>query len=78
MINSQFKKFEMEMHVGKIGKASKTKCIFFPPPGFFNQELLQNDHKTQALHDNIRAPSSPLQEVENVRAIQEPIKRRRE
>jgi len=71
MINSQFKKFGMEMHVGKHDKASKTEYVFSLPSGFFNQELLHDGNETPAIHENIQAPSLPLQETENVRAIQE-------
>ena len=27
------------MHIGKGKKASKTECVFFPPPGFFRRKL---------------------------------------
>ena len=29
-----FSTFWLEIHIGRGDKASKTKCIFFPPPGF--------------------------------------------
>ena len=41
LINETFKKFGLEMHIGRNGKASKTECIFFPPPGYFNQRALE-------------------------------------
>ena len=31
LINSLFKSFGLEMHIGKNNKASKTKCIYSPP-----------------------------------------------
>ena len=34
LINSLFKSFGLEMHIGKNNKASKTECIFFPPQDF--------------------------------------------
>ena len=27
------------MHIGKVNKASKTECVFFPPPGFLRRKL---------------------------------------
>ena len=41
LINETFKKFGLEMHIGRNGKASKTEFIFLPPPGFFNQKALE-------------------------------------
>ena len=35
LIYSQFTRFDLEMHVGRGEKFSKTEHIFFPPPGFF-------------------------------------------
>ena len=40
LINATFKKFGMEMHIGRNGKASKTECMFVPPPGFFKRAEL--------------------------------------
>ena len=37
LINNHFVKFGLEMHIGRGSKASKTECIFFPPPGFFTK-----------------------------------------
>ena len=34
LIHSLFKRFGMEMHIGRDEKASKTECIVFPPQGF--------------------------------------------
>ena len=34
-----FARFGLEMHIGKGKEASKTKCVFFPPPGFLIQKL---------------------------------------
>ena len=36
LIHNNFVKFGLEMHIGRGNKASKTKCIFFPPPVFFS------------------------------------------
>ena len=44
LINSLFKKFGLEMHIGRNNKSSKTECIFFPPPGFFNQPTIHNSN----------------------------------
>ena len=46
LINSLFKTFGLEMHIRKNNKASKTECIFFPPPGFFDQPSIQNNPNT--------------------------------
>ena len=37
MIFHHFAKFGLEMHIGRGDTASKTECVFFPPPGFFNK-----------------------------------------
>ncbi|MCP4745472.1 MAG: hypothetical protein GY874_04910 [Desulfobacteraceae bacterium] len=49
LINDMFKKFGLEMHIGRNGKASKTECIFFPPPGFFKQKALETSSATPLL-----------------------------
>ena len=40
LIHNHFVKFGLEMHIGRGKKASKTKCILFPPPGFFQQKKI--------------------------------------
>ena len=35
-----FAKFGLEMHIGKENKPSKTECVFFPTPGYFNLPTL--------------------------------------
>ena len=41
LIFDHFKIFGLEMHIGRGEKASKTECVFFPPPGFFkNKHIL--------------------------------------
>ena len=37
-----FAKFGLEMHIGKENKPSKTECVFFPTPGYFNFPTLPN------------------------------------
>ena len=39
LIYQHFTRFGLEMHVGKGKKASKTECVFFPPPGFSDGNL---------------------------------------
>ena len=39
LIYQHFTRFGLEMHLGKGKKASKTKCVFFPPPGFLRRNL---------------------------------------
>ena len=34
LISDYFKRFGLEMHIGRGTKISKTECVFFPPPGF--------------------------------------------
>ena len=40
LIHNHFVKLGLEMHIGRGSKASKTECIFFPPPVFFNQNKI--------------------------------------
>ncbi len=35
LIHHHFTRFGMEMHIGRGNSESKTKCVFFPPPQFF-------------------------------------------
>jgi hypothetical protein len=60
LIYKHFARFGLEMHIGREGFPSKTECVFFPPPGFFDLHLpalLHNsDDSSNALegeHDNI-------------------------
>ena len=39
LIYQHFTRFGLEMHIVKGKKASKTKCVFFPPPEFFRRKL---------------------------------------
>jgi len=39
LIYSQFKRFGLEMHIGRGSKTSKIECIFFPPPGFNTEPI---------------------------------------
>ena len=39
LIYQQFTRFGLKTHVGKGKKASKTECVFFPPPGFSDRNL---------------------------------------
>ena len=38
LIYDHFKRFGLEMHIGKGAKPSKTECVFFPPPVFFKRK----------------------------------------
>ena len=40
LIFSHFTRFGLRMHIGRGDKASKTKCVFFPPPGFFKRKRI--------------------------------------
>ncbi len=39
LIHKHFARFGLEMHIGQAGAQSKTECVFFPPPRFFNLKL---------------------------------------
>ena len=39
LIYQHFTRFGLEMLIGKGKKASKTECVFFPPPGLLRQKL---------------------------------------
>ena len=39
-IYSHFTRFGLEMHVGRGKKDSKTECVFFPLPGFFERKCI--------------------------------------
>ena len=39
LIHKYFAQFGLEMHIGRAGAQSKTECVFFPPPRFFNLKL---------------------------------------
>ena len=47
LIYQHFTKFGLEMHIGRGKKASKTECVFFPPPGFLRRKcnLLTKNNK---------------------------------
>ena len=38
LIYQHFTRFGLEVHVSKGKKASKTECVFLPPPGFFRRK----------------------------------------
>ncbi len=37
LVFKHFAHFGLEMHIGRNGGESKTECVFFPPPQFFQQ-----------------------------------------
>ncbi len=37
LVFKHFARFGLEMHIGRNGGESKTECVFFPPPQFFQQ-----------------------------------------
>ena len=60
LIHKHFELFGLEMHIGREGSPSKTECVFFPSPGFFDSHLpaLPHDndvfgHVLDGEHDNI-------------------------
>jgi hypothetical protein len=40
LLYHHFERLGLEMHIGRGTTTSKTECIFFPPPGFFDSRLL--------------------------------------
>jgi hypothetical protein len=36
LVHSHLERFGLEVHIGRDGISSKTECVFFPPPQFFN------------------------------------------
>ena len=40
LIYSHFTNFGLEMHGGRGKKSSKTECVLFPPPGFFDRKCI--------------------------------------
>ena len=36
LLSDHFAWFGLEIHIGTGKKTSKTECVFFPPPGFYN------------------------------------------
>jgi hypothetical protein len=42
LIYSHLARFGLEVHIGRDGEPSKTECVFFPPPQFFNDPHFSN------------------------------------
>ena len=40
LLYRHFGQLELEMHISRDTTASKTECVFFPPPGFFDSHML--------------------------------------
>ena len=43
LVYRHFARFGMEMHIGRGSSESKTECVFFPPPQFFQRLERSND-----------------------------------
>jgi hypothetical protein len=43
LIYHHFARFGLEMHIGRGSSESKTECVFFPPPQFFQRLERSND-----------------------------------
>ena len=39
LVHHHFTQLGLEMHIGRGTTSSKTECVFFPPPRFFNSML---------------------------------------
>ena len=75
LIYHHFARFGLEMHIGRGTSESKTECVFFPPPQFFQQlkqrhaaahmiqrafRFTQRTHVTLDTHKAQPAPSNAL------------------
>ena len=47
LIYSHFNRFGLEIHIGRGEKASKTKFIFFTPPGFLGRNYIFADTQNE-------------------------------
>ena len=70
MIDKQFKKFGMEMHVGQNEKESKSECMSIPPQAFFKDILLP-------IHDESDTTSQVIVKLLTVSEIQKVFERHR-
>ena len=61
LIYEHFKKFGLEMHIGRGAKPSKTECVFFLTPVFFKLKQI-----LPAMEDGVIKAR-----VENTRSVQE-------
>ena len=52
LIYSHLARFGLEVHIGRGDESSKTECVFFPPPQFFNDSRFSDP----ALTDGIDKP----------------------
>jgi len=55
LVCRHFARFGMEMHIGRGSSESKTKCVFFPPPQFFQRLERSNDAASIIQHAFRRA-----------------------
>jgi hypothetical protein len=52
LVHSHLARFCLEVHIGQNGDPSKTECIFFPPPQFFDDIQFS----APALTDDVNGP----------------------
>jgi hypothetical protein len=52
LIYHHFAQFGLEMHIGRNGDESKTKCVFFPPPQFIATKVSQTTITAAAPNNN--------------------------
>jgi hypothetical protein len=52
LIYSYLARFGLEVHIGRGDESSKTECVFFPPPQFFNDSRFSDP----AITDGIDKP----------------------
>jgi hypothetical protein len=51
LVHSHLARFGLEVHIGQNGDPSKTECVFFPPPQFFDD--IQSSAPTPTLTDDV-------------------------
>ena len=56
LIFDHFKRFGMEMNIGRGEKSSKTECVFFPPWGFFKKKHILPASENGMLDESVERP----------------------
>ena len=70
LVYEHFARFGLEMHIGRGDSASKTECVFFPPPLFFDHtdSLLEAaEHEPAELEEHAATDAGALTATEQQR-----------
>ena len=80
LLYRHFGRLGMEMHIGRRTSASKTECVFFPPPGFFDSCLpsLPAPNCADELHNVLDSGNDALTDEECRAEQQEQARREQE